>query len=158
MTGKPEVELPAQGRLAGIDFGTVRIGVALSDPGQSIASPFEIYVRRSPANDAMYFKQLAIEQQLVGFVVGLPVHMSGDESQKSIQAKAFGAWLKTTTGLSVGWIDERFSTAMARQVLAQSNLSAKKKKAQLDKLAAQILLTAYLESHAPDRSTDAIDE
>ena len=133
------------------------IGVALSDPGQSIASPYEIYNRGSESKDANYFKQLVSEEQVVGFVVGLPVHMSGDESQKSVEARAFGAWLTRTTGLPVDWMDERFSTAMAREVLSQSILSPKRKKARLDKIAAQILLSAYLESHAPDRSTDAID-
>ena len=156
MSERSDVKLPTSGRLAGIDFGTVRIGVAISDPGQTIASPFENYLRRSESKDADYFKRLARDEQIVGFVVGLPVHMSGDESQKSVEAKKFGAWLGHITGLPVGWIDERFTTVMAREILSQSNLTGKKKKAQLDKLAAQILLTAYLESSAPERSTETL--
>lgn len=139
-------EIVSKGRLAGIDYGTVRIGVAISDPNQTIASPLEVYTRRNLDLDAKYFKELARIEELVGFVVGLPVHMSGDESQKSKEAVAFGVWLFECTSVPVTWIDERYSTAMARELLNQSNLSGKKRKAQLDKLAAQILLTAYLES------------
>ena len=138
--------IPATGRIGGIDFGTVRIGVAISDPSQSIASPLEVYQVRSPKIDAQHFQQIAKQERLVGWVVGLPLHMSGDESEKSREARAFGSVLAESTGLPVAWIDERFSTAMAREMLNQSNLSGKKRKAQLDKLAAQILLTTFLES------------
>ena len=151
-----EKNLPTQGRLAGIDFGTVRIGIAISDPSQMIASPFDNYSRRTESHDADYFKRMASDEQIVGFVVGLPVHLSGDESEKSKEAKEFGDWLNRITGLPVGWIDERFTTAMAREILSQSNLSGKKRKAQLDKMAAQILLTAYLESNSPERSTETL--
>ena len=153
---QPEKKLPTQGRLAGIDFGTVRIGIAISDPGQMIASPFDNYARRTELHDAEYFKRLASDEQIVGFVVGLPIHLSGDESEKSMEARKFGDWLNRITDLPVGWIDERFTTSMAREILSQSNLSGKKRKAQLDKMAAQILLTAYLESNSPERSTELL--
>lgn len=142
----PGEKLPAKGRLAGIDFGTVRIGVAISDPGQTISSALETYYRRSIELDAKYFQGLVKEEQIVGFVVGLPVHMSGDASQKSREAVEFGKWLRMKSELPVDWIDERYTTSMAREVLNHSNLSGKKRKAKLDKLAAQILLAAYLES------------
>ena len=140
----PSIE--PKGRLAGIDYGTVRIGVAISDPSQTIASPLEVYTRQNVDLDAKYFKELARSEELVGFVVGLPVHMSGDESEKSKEAVTFGVWLFELTNVPVTWIDERYSTAMAREMLNQSNLSGKKRKAQLDKLAAQILLSTYLDS------------
>lgn len=138
--------IATSGRLGGIDYGTVRIGVAISDPGQSIASPLEVYQVRSPDLNAKYFRRLAETEKLVGWVVGLPVHMSGDHSDKSREAMAFGNWLSQETELPVVWVDERFSTARAREILNQSNLSGKKRKAQLDKIAAQVLLTTYLES------------
>lgn len=145
----PEMpKFASKGRLAGVDFGTVRIGVAISDPGQTISSPLETYNRRTIELDAKYFKELASSEELVGFVVGLPVHMSGDASEKSKEAIAFGEWLYQATEVPVAWIDERYTTAMAREMLNQSSLSGKKRKAQLDKLAAQILLSAYLDSGA----------
>ncbi|MCL4166746.1 UNVERIFIED_CONTAM: hypothetical protein GTU68_022490 [Idotea baltica] len=137
--------IPAKGRLGGIDYGTVRIGVAISDPGQSIASPLEVYQVRSPDLNAKFFNALAHSEKLVGWVVGLPVHMSGDHSEKSREAMAFGNWLSEQTGIPVVWVDERYSTARAREILNQSNLSGKKRKAQLDKIAAQVLLSTYLD-------------
>jgi len=140
----PGQPLPEKGRLAGIDFGTVRVGVAISDPGQTIATPLEVLTRRSIELDRKYFEELVRVEELVGFVVGLPVHMSGDESAKSKQAMEFGTWLAEATSLPVDYIDERYTTAMAREILNQTRLSGKKRKAMLDKLAAQIILSAYL--------------
>lgn len=138
--------LPSEGRLLGIDYGTVRVGVAISDPSQTIASPLETYTRRNIKHDASYFIDLVKLEKIVGLVVGLPVHMSGDESEKSREAVRFGKWLQQSTERPVIWVDERYTTSMAREMLSHSPLSGKKRKAQLDKLAAQILLATYLES------------
>jgi putative Holliday junction resolvase len=140
------------GRLAGIDFGTVRIGVALTDSRRTLASPYENYRRGDARADAAYFKRLVAEERPVGFVVGLPVHLSGEESQKSIQAREFGAWLSQTTGLPVEYFDERFTSSEAEQFLGAAKLTKKQRKARLDMLAAQIMLTAYLESSTRGRS------
>jgi putative Holliday junction resolvase len=133
-------------RIAGIDYGTVRIGVAVADTELRIASPLENYTRRSEPLDAAWFRRLVQEERLTKFVVGLPVHLSGDESQKSLEARKFGTWLTDITGLPVEYFDERFTSSEAEQFLAAAGLTAKQKKARLDKLAAQIMLTAYLES------------
>ena len=138
---------PVQGRLAGIDFGTVRIGIAVTDPDQRLASPYEIYHRRSPAADAQYFQRLVQEERAVGFVIGLPVLASGEESQKSLEARAFGDWLSGLTGLPVRFYDERYTSVLADQSLLDAQLTRKQRKARLDKVAAQLILAAYLESH-----------
>ncbi len=137
------------GRIAGIDYGTVRIGVAITDREQRIASPFDNYTRRGEAADAKYFRQLTEDEQIVGFVVGLPVHLDGRESQKSIESRRFGEWLHETTSVSVVFFDERFTTAEAENALAAAEFTKKQRQARLDKLAAQILLTAYLEAGKP---------
>lgn len=134
------------GRIAAVDFGTVRIGVALSNSAQTIASPYEIYHRRTPTLDDDYFRRLAREERVSRFVVGLPVHGHGGESRKSIEARAFGSRLQETTGLPVDYFDERYTTAIAEQMLQEAGLTKQRRKERLDKLAAQILLTAYLES------------
>ena len=133
------------GRIAGIDYGTVRIGIAISDVNQSIASPHETYTRRGEEADRKRFQKLSQEEQVTRFVVGLPVHLHGGESAKSVEARAFGRWLGEVTGVDVAYFDERFTTHEAQLFLAGSQLSKKKRKARLDKLAAQIMLTAYLE-------------
>jgi putative Holliday junction resolvase len=138
----------APGRIAGIDYGTVRVGIAISDAARTIASPYEILTRRGEPNDRAYFQRLAREEQVTRFVVGLPVHLDGRESGKSLEARAFGAWLAKVTGVEVCYFDERFTTREAELALAEAKFTKKQRKARLDKLAAQIMLVAYLESLA----------
>jgi putative Holliday junction resolvase len=138
--------VPPRGTLLGLDYGTKRIGVAVSTPEQSIASPLENYTRRNDAEDAAFLKRLASEYQAVGLVVGLPVHMSGDEGAKAKEARAFGEWAAQVCGLPVVYWDERYSSAMAELYLQQAEVSPKKRKERLDKVAAQVMLQAFLES------------
>lgn len=119
-----------------------------------MCSPLENYNRRSLSKDAQYFRELAELERIVLFVVGLPVHMSGDESQKSYEARQFGKWLFETTSVPVAFYDERFTTSMAKDLLQEAGLTKKRRKARLDMLSAQILLTAFLEN--PDRSLGSI--
>ena len=133
-------------RIAGIDYGTVRIGVAVADTEVGIAGPYDNYNRRNAELDAAYFRQFAAEERIGRFVVGLPVHLSGEESQKSAEARAFGKWLGEVTGVPIDFFDERFTSAQAEELLGATELTKKQRKARLDKLAAQIMLTAYLES------------
>jgi putative holliday junction resolvase len=134
------------GRVAGIDYGTVRIGIALTDPQRTIASPIENYTRRNIELDAQRFKQLVKEEKVTLFVVGLPIHLDGRESAKSVEARQFGKWLAEATGVPVVFFDERFTSSEAENLLLDADLTKKRRKKRLDMLAAQILLTAYLES------------
>jgi len=133
-------------RIAGIDYGTVRIGIATADLEVGIAGPYENYNRRSKKLDAQYFTELAQQERLAKFVVGLPVHLSGNESQKSREAREFGVWLEKLTGVPVEYFDERYTSSEAEAILGDAQLTSKKRKARLDQLAAQIMLTAYLEA------------
>ncbi len=137
---------PRLGRIAGMDYGTVRIGVAVTDPDQRLASPLENYTRRGEAADTAWIKQLVTSERLVGFVVGLPVHTSGNESQKSLEARAFGQWIGDQTGLPVLFFDERYTSAHAEALLLDAGFTSKRRKERLDKLAAQIMLATFLES------------
>ena len=139
-------------RIAGIDFGTVRIGVATADTEVGIAGPYENYTRRTAALDAGYFAALAKDERIERFVVGLPVHLHGGESQKSTEARAFGKWLNEVTGVPVEFFDERFTTSEADEVLNAAKLTKKQRQARRDQLAAQIMLTAYLESGGRETS------
>jgi putative Holliday junction resolvase len=133
-------------RIAGIDYGTVRIGIAMADTEVGIASPYENYTRRNKQLDGQYFAQLAKEERIGRFVVGLPVHLHGGESQKSAEAREFGEWLGDVTNVSVEYFDERFTTSEADEFLNAAKLTKKQRQARRDQLAAQIMLTAYLES------------
>lgn len=145
--------LPDHGRLAGIDYGHKRIGIALCDPDQIFASPACNYQRSSITSDERYFQNLAMEEELVGFVVGLPLHLSGAESQKSVEAREFANWLSDRTSLPVTLHDERYTSVQAEAILQSANLTKKKRKNRLDMLAAQLILTSYLESRRDDGLT-----
>jgi putative Holliday junction resolvase len=146
MSANPSPKPP--GRIAGVDYGAVRIGVAISDPERRLASPLENYARRTPELDARRFKQLAGEEEIVLWVVGLPVHLDGRESQKSREARQFGQWLGDATGVPVAFFDERFTSHEAEELLLAAELTKKRRKKRLDMLAAQIMLSAYLESES----------
>lgn len=155
---QPGKKLHNAGRIAGIDYGTVRIGVAVADLEVRIAVPLENYTRRTRELDAQFFKQFVGAERITQFVVGLPVRLDGGESAKSQEVRRFGQWLSEMTGVAVTYYDERFTTTEAQQLLSGRNLSKKQRQARLDKLAAQIMLTAYLESEdaatQPPRSLD----
>lgn len=149
---------PASGRLAGIDFGTVRIGIAVTDPDRRLASPWDTYERRSATADAAFFARFAADERIAGFVVGLPLFPSGDESPKSVEARRFGEWLGAATGKPLVFFDERYSSAAADEFMAQGRLTKKRRQARRDQLAAQVLLSAFLESgQRPTATGEALD-
>lgn len=138
------------GRLLGIDYGHVRIGLAVSDPDRKFSFPLVIRTREDKDAEAEFFRATVEEEQIVAFVVGLPIHLSGEESQKSSEARQFGAWLTSVTGLAVTYWDERFSTVEAESALWNAGLTHKRRKERRDKVAAQILLQAYLDAGCPE--------
>lgn len=136
-------------RLLGVDYGTVRIGLAVSDPDRTIASPLATYTRRSREQDGRYFQDVVREESIQEIVVGLPMHLDGREGQKAGEARAFGQWLADVTGLPVVFWDERFTTVEAEEHLWSAGLTNKRRKARRDRLAAQILLQSYLDAGCP---------
>jgi putative holliday junction resolvase len=136
-------------RLLGVDYGSARIGLAVSDPDRKIAFPLATYERRGGEKDAAYFRTLAAEEAVGGVVVGLPVHLDGREGEKAAQARAFASWLAQATGLPAVFWDERFTTVQAESALWEAGLTHKKRKARRDRVAAQMLLQAYLDAGCP---------
>lgn len=149
IAGQPDTShgmpFPDSGRLLGIDYGTVRVGIAICDAGWTLASPLETLTRRSQTLDADFFTKLVEQEQIVGIVVGLPLHVSGDESQKSEEARQYGKWLAGVTGLPVVWVDERYTSAHAEEILLAAQLTSKKRKARIDMLAAQAILATWID-------------
>jgi putative Holliday junction resolvase len=148
--------LPTRGRLLGLDFGTKRVGLALSNADQTIATPHETYERQGKLQDERYFSKQVQEYGVVGLVVGLPVHMSGDEGAKAREARAFGDWISAAVKRPVAYTDERYTTAQADEHLHAAALSPKKRRALRDQLAAQILLQSYLDSPRSDAPPGAL--
>lgn len=151
--------MSARTRLLGIDTGTVRIGLAISDPDRKIASPLATYQRRDSEQDARYFQQLIEDEEISGVVIGLPVHLDGREGKKAQEARGFGQWLGKTVGLPIVFWDERFTTVEAESALWDAGLTHKKRKQRRDQLAAQIMLQAYLDAGCPpEEEPGALDK
>jgi putative Holliday junction resolvase len=142
-----------KGRLLGVDYGTVRIGLAVTDADRIIASPLEVRERQGLDRDAAYFKSLVEREHAVGLVIGLPLHTTGNEGTKAAEARAFGTWLAEVTGLPLVFADERFSTAFAESALWLAGLTHKKRKARRDAVAAQVMLQAFIEAGCPSEVT-----
>jgi putative holliday junction resolvase len=144
-----------KGRLLGLDYGTVRIGLAITDPDRIVASPLATYTRQSPPIDAMFFAKTIKEYDVVALVVGLPIHSDGKESEKSREARVFGAWLSELTQLPVVFWDERFSTVRAEEALLSAKLNPRERKSKRDRVAAQMILQAYLDAGCPAKGTES---
>ncbi len=151
--------MTATGRLLGVDYGSKRIGLSVSDPDRKFSFPLTTYERRSADEDAAYFRALVTEEPVGKVVLGLPVHLDGREGQKAAEVRAFGDWLADVTGLSVVYFDERYTTVEAESALWEAGLTHKKRRDRRDRVAAQILLQTYLDAGCPDDpAAGALDE
>lgn len=138
--------LPKPGALLGIDYGTKRIGIAISNAEQTLAVPVETWISRTPELDAKHFRQLVSDYRVKGFVIGLPLmNQSGDEGKQAGVVRKFGEWLRREIGLPMAYWDERYSSAEAEALLWSMGESPNRNKARLDGLAAQIILQSYLD-------------
>ncbi len=137
------------GRLLGVDPGTVRVGLAVSNPERTMAFPLATYARRGTAVDAGFFRRIVEEERVGEIVVGLPVLLDGREGTKAKEARAFGAWLTQETGRPVIFFDERFTTVEAESHLWNAGLTHKQRKARRDRVAAQVLLQSYIDAGCP---------
>lgn len=150
--------LPQDGRLLGIDYGVKRLGLALSTPEQNLSTPLETLVRHGQAADARRISELIADYRIVGCVVGLPLHMNGDEGQSARQARDFGRWLGETVGLPVVFWDERCSSAAADDWMIAADLSRHKRRGLRDQLAAHVILESFLAARARKSSRPSEDE
>jgi putative holliday junction resolvase len=137
-------------KLLGVDYGTVRVGLAISDSGRMIASPLEIRERRDDVADAKYFKQICEREEIGLIVLGMPYHTDGRIGKKALESRAYGEWLKGVTGLPLVYGDERFSTVFAESALWNAGLTHKKRQQRRDAVAAQFMLQAFIEAGCPE--------
>jgi putative Holliday junction resolvase len=141
-------------RILGLDFGTRRVGAALSEPSRTIAFPAEVYELRGPTADARHYRKLVEANDVERIVVGLPLHSSGREGELAARARTFGDWLKTVVDRPVIYFDERYTTVEAEHRLSEAGLTRQKRRLLRDQLAAQIMLQSYLDAGCP--SADVI--
>jgi len=133
------------GRLLAIDYGERRVGLAISDPTGTIASPAGVIVRRAgkrPPIAEIVRRAEALEAR--GFVVGLPLDGDGNETPRSIETRSLAGELSRRTGLSVELVDERYTTAAALRAVHEMGGSTRGRKGDVDALAAAVLLQQVL--------------
>jgi len=135
------------GRVLGIDFGHKRLGLALSDPLGSIASPLEPLARK--ADLVQQLAQVCREHEVDKVLLGLPILLNGREGEAAQHVRQFGAKLALQLQLPVVFLDERFSTVEAERAMLASDASRAKRKAWRDSIAAAILLQAFLNGASP---------
>jgi putative Holliday junction resolvase len=139
-------ELPEKACLMGLDAGEKTIGLAISDPGLSIASPLETVLRgRKAAAD--YEKVLAVAKarNVGGFVLGLPVNMDGTSGPRAQATRAFARNLLAKLDLPLVLWDERMSTQAVTRALIDADMSRAKRAEVVDKMAAAFILQGYLD-------------
>ncbi len=137
------------GRLLGIDFGLRSVGFAICDRQSTIAGPLEVYVRKSEKADAAHFQAIVQENEVEAIILGLPLHLNGEESSSSYEARKYGAWIKTLTNLPLLFHDERYTTTDAEELLREANIHFRKRKSKRDKLAAQSMLQNFVDRGCP---------
>jgi putative Holliday junction resolvase len=135
-----------RGRLLAIDYGERRVGLAISDPTGTIASPAGVIERRigkRPPVAEIIRRAEALEAR--GFVMGLPLDGNGDDTPRATEARAIAQQLTTRTGLPVELVDERYTTAAALRAIREMGGSTKGRKGDVDALAATVLLQHALQ-------------
>ena len=149
-----------KGKILGVDLGTVRTGLAVSDPSGLLASPVGTVTQRDPDRLAEQVAQAAREQAAAGIVGGHPRNMDGTRGESARRAEAFADRLRLLTGLPVSLWDERMTTVSAIGVLNETNTRGKRRKAVVDTVAATIILQDFLDfraAHAAPASQASMD-
>lgn len=134
-------------RIIAFDFGTKRIGIAVTDPLQIIATGLDTV---HPKDIVDYLKKYLLTEPAEAFVVGDPKQMDGTPSDSAQHVKGFATTLKKNfPGIPLYWVDERFTSRLAHQTIMQSGLKKqdRKNKERVDTIAATIILQYFMEEH-----------
>jgi putative Holliday junction resolvase len=130
----------------GLDFGTKRIGVAVSDELLLTAQGLDTVQRKDLKGDLALIKGIVDSNGVSEIVVGLPLNMNGTYSEKTKEAVLFAGELEKTVSVPVRTWDERLTSIQADRAMLEGDMSRAKRKKLSDKLAAQIILQSYLDS------------
>lgn len=133
-------------RAAAIDYGTVRLGIAVADELGLMAHPRPHILARDLKQALIELLQLADSENITHFVVGLPRHLDGREGGSARRARHFAKLLETKTGRSVEMMDEWLTTREAQTRLHEGGLDTKRSRGKIDSAAAAILLQAWLDA------------
>lgn len=133
-------------RILALDYGTKRIGVAISDELKIIAQPLEFILSAPFAQFLIRLTELIQEKEVELLLVGMPRNMDGSFGSSAEQVQAFVATLKEKLSVPIKTWDERLTTTQANRILVQGNVRRQERKQKVDKTAAAILLQSYLDA------------
>jgi len=137
-------------RIMGLDFGSKTVGVAISDPLLITAQAKEI-IRRDRENKLRQtlarIEELCTEYEVSEIVLGLPLHMNGDEGVRAQLSREFKESVERRTGLPVHMLDERLTTVEADEIMMEVGIRRENRKEYVDMIAAQIILQDYLDNY-----------
>ena len=137
--------VPSLRAIAGLDFGTKTIGVAVSDGLAQVATPLTTIRRKKFSADGAALQQILAERQIAGLVLGLPRNMDGSEGPRCQSTRAFARNLTQLLDLSISFWDERLSTVMAEKALLEADTSRKRRAEVIDHVAAGVILQGALD-------------
>lgn len=137
-------------RILGLDFGTKRIGVAMSDELLLTAQGRDTIQRKELESDLALIKGIVDSNDVSEVIVGLPLNMNGTYSEKTKEAVLFVGELEKTVSVPVKTWDERLTSMQADKAMLEGDMSRAKRRKLSDRLAAQIILQSYLDSRKRD--------
>jgi putative Holliday junction resolvase len=140
-------------RILGVDPGSRRIGLALSDEGGTLASPLATVERAGFEAAVAAVARIAQENEVRTIVIGLPLRLDGREGPEAQRARVFGEALRAAAGdgVDICYLDERFTTAQAERALRAAGRRGRKQRAVVDQVAATVLLQGYLDARLAER-------
>jgi putative Holliday junction resolvase len=142
-------------RILAIDYGSRRIGLALSDPTGTLARPLPFVPAKADAKLAREIAGLARKEEIRLILLGLPRHMDGSPGEAAAKVQAFAALLGNATPIPIQMIDERLSTVQAGRQLQEAGKNTRQQRGRIDSEAAAVLLQGYLDSRVPLLPPDA---
>lgn len=134
------------GRILALDYGKKRIGLAVSDELGLTAQGLDTLHRTRVREDIEALAVLAEQYGVSRVLIGIPLHMSGDESRQSAHTREFGERLRRRTGITIEYWDERWTSLQAERMLRDSGVKVDRKDGTVDRISAVILLESYLDS------------
>jgi putative Holliday junction resolvase len=134
-------------RLLALDVGNARIGLALSDPSGTVVTPLRVIPRRPEATALAAIGAVIVAEEAVGVIVGLPLRLSGDYSDQTHATSDFAAKLATQIPVPLLLWDERYTTVEAERLLRERGVPRDRWRAQIDAVAAGVILQDYLDAH-----------
>jgi putative Holliday junction resolvase len=141
---KEPASLPHR-RILALDYGTRRIGLAVSDPLGITAQGLPTLLRKNKRTDLAHLREVLATHNICEIVVGLPLRLSGAESSSTEKAREFAELLRKEFSLPVHLWDERFTSVEANRVLRESEMSIRKRGEAVDRLSAVLILQAFLQ-------------